>query len=78
MLTVLNERDPMPYHEQLSNILRAKIISGEIDYRVPSITTLAQEYGIARNTAVRAPGTLEDEGLIVTVQGRGTFVLDRK
>jgi hypothetical protein len=38
---MLDERSPLPYHEQLSNILRAKIMSGEIEYRLPSLTTLS-------------------------------------
>lgn len=73
---MLDERSPLPYHEQLSNILRAKIVSGEIDYRLPSLTTLSQEHGISKNTVVHAIETLEAEGLVRSVQGRGTFVLD--
>lgn len=77
MLLMLDERSPVPYWEQLAGILREQIRTGEIDYRVPSITTLSQEYGIARNTVVRALQELENEGLVRSVQGRGTFVLDR-
>ena len=58
----------VPFHEQLAAILREKIRTGEIDSRVPSIVTLAQEYGVASRTAAHALGTLADEGLIVAVR----------
>lgn len=67
----------VPFHEQLAGILRDKIKTGEIDSRVPSIVTLAQEYGVARRTAVHALATLRDEGLIVPVRGKGFYVTER-
>ena len=42
--------------------------------RVPSITTLMQEYGIARNTARHALAVLAEEGLIEITPGWGSFV----
>jgi GntR family transcriptional regulator len=77
LLVMLDELSPVPYHEQLSNILREQIASGAIEHRVPSLSTLSQEYGVSRNTVIHALATLESEGLIVTVQGRGTFVVKR-
>jgi DNA-binding transcriptional regulator YhcF (GntR family) len=35
---------------------------------------LASQFGVARNTAVRALHLLRDEGLIVTQRGWGSFV----
>ena len=69
-----SRRGDVPYHIQLADILRSKIKSGEIDYKLPSLNRLSQEYGISKNTAAHALRTLEAEGLIVTAQGRGTFV----
>jgi GntR family transcriptional regulator len=65
-----------PPYLQVAAILRERIRSGDLPpgARVPSITTLMQEYGIARNTARRAIGVLADEGLITVRQGWGTFV----
>lgn len=71
---MLDENSPVPYHEQLSNILRRQITSGKIQHRVPSLTSLVQEYGVARNTVIHALATLEEEGLVKRVQGRGTYV----
>jgi GntR family transcriptional regulator len=69
-------RSAVPAYQQLAAILREQIASGELaaDQMVPSETTLIQRYGIARGTVRRAIEVLRDEGLVVTVQGRGTFV----
>jgi DNA-binding GntR family transcriptional regulator len=64
-----------PLYEQLAVILRARIESGELARRVPSVKTLAQEYGCAQGTAERALKILKDEGLIRSAMGRGTFVV---
>jgi DNA-binding GntR family transcriptional regulator len=77
LLSVIDERSPVPFHAQLSAILRGKIASGELSWRVPSINTLAQEYGVSRNTVVHALNTLADEGLIVAVHGKGFYVVER-
>jgi DNA-binding GntR family transcriptional regulator len=71
---VLDHDSPVPLHEQLAVILRAKIRSGEWSGRVPSIVTVAQEYGVGKGTAQHALATLRDEGLIVGSHGRGYFV----
>ncbi len=65
---------PVPLHEQLANILRQRITSGDITGRVPSIMTVTQEYEVGHNTAARALVTLRDEGLIVSARGRGFYV----
>ncbi len=69
-------RSAVPAYRQLASILREQIKSGELaaDQPVPSETTLIQRYGIARGTVRRAIEVLRDEDLVVTVQGRGTFV----
>lgn len=65
---------PVTLHEQLAAILRARIASGEYASRIPSATTLAQEFGVSHRTSEHALRTLRDEGLIVAVFGRGYFV----
>jgi GntR family transcriptional regulator len=71
--------DPLsavPVYKQVAAILRDRIASGELqsDRPVPSEAHLVQEYGVARGTVRRAIEVLRDEGLVVTVQGRGTYV----
>jgi GntR family transcriptional regulator len=65
---------PVPLHEQLAGIIRNRITSGELTGRVPSILTLAQEYGVSHRTSAHALRTLADEGLIVALRGKGYYV----
>jgi DNA-binding GntR family transcriptional regulator len=73
----VDENSPLPYWEQLANILRERIRTGEIQHRVPSLNTLTQEFGLSRNTVIKAISAREADGLVVTRQGRGTFVTRR-
>jgi DNA-binding GntR family transcriptional regulator len=70
--------DPRAY-VRLSELLRGRIESGELaaGQPVPSITTLTQEHGMARETAAKALRLLEDEGLLVRYPGLGYYVADR-
>lgn len=65
-----------PMYEQLADILRARIKSGELPHLalLPSELALTQEHGISRDTARRAIAVLRDEGLVFTVPQRGTYV----
>ena len=71
-------RSPEPSYLQLAAILRARIESGQIPPReaLPSITYLVQETGLAVGTIRKAIKVLSDEGLVVTVPGRGSYVVD--
>ena len=68
--------DPTPLYVQLADILRGMITSGELQPRapVPSESYLQQEQGVSRGTVRMAVAILRDEGLVVTIGGRGTFV----
>ena len=68
----------VPLHEQLTALLRGQIKSGVVRGRVPSILTLAQEYGVSHRTAQRSLETLRDEGTIISVRGKGYYVAGPK
>jgi DNA-binding GntR family transcriptional regulator len=59
---------------QLAGHLRSQIKAGKIGPRVPSIMELAEQSALSAATVKRALRLLQDEGLIYTVPGRGTFV----
>ena len=63
-----------PLYVQVATLLRARIASGELTARLPSLRTITQEYGVSHITAEKAVQTLREAGLVVTVVGRGTFV----
>ena len=69
-----------PSYLQLAAILRARITSGEIapGHALPSITFLVQETGLAVGTIRKSIKVLADEGLVVTVPGRGSFATERR
>jgi GntR family transcriptional regulator len=71
---------PEPSYLQLAGILREQIASGEIapEHALPSLTFLVQETGLAVGTVRKAIKVLSDEGLVVTVPGRGSFVTRRR
>jgi DNA-binding GntR family transcriptional regulator len=71
---VVNRELPIPLHEQVAAILREQIRSGKLTARVPSILTIAQEYGVSHRTSDHALRTLKDEGLIIPVRGLGYYV----
>jgi len=45
---------------------------------MPSERTLTQEYGLAHGTVRKAIALLRDEGLVETVAGLGTYVIERR
>jgi GntR family transcriptional regulator len=67
---------PEPVYRQLAALLRERIASGDLapNRPIPSEQTLRDTYGVARGTARRAVAVLREEGLIITVKGRGSFV----
>jgi GntR family transcriptional regulator len=71
--------NPVPLYTQLADILRDMITSGELRPRspLPSESYLQQEQGVSRGTVRTAVAVLRDEGLVVTIGGRGTYVKAR-
>jgi DNA-binding GntR family transcriptional regulator len=63
--------------ERLAAEIRRKIESAEWSSgdQIPSVTELVRTHGVSRATVVKAVRVLADEGLIVTRQGWGTFVV---
>jgi DNA-binding GntR family transcriptional regulator len=68
--------DPRPLHVQISDQLRELILTGSWPphHRIPAEHQLSERLGVARGTLKRGLRTLADEGMLVQVQGRGTFV----
>jgi GntR family transcriptional regulator len=66
----------VPAYQQLAAQIRKAIAEGEYEPRqvIPSLTQLVGQTGLAVGTVQRAIKLLEDEGLVYTVSGRGTFV----
>ncbi|MEM6620147.1 MAG: winged helix-turn-helix domain-containing protein, partial [Pseudomonadota bacterium] len=69
-------RQAVPLHAEVAEVLRHQILSGDLPAgtKLPALSTLTEELGVARMTIVQAMNALEDEGLIEKHSGRGTFV----
>jgi DNA-binding GntR family transcriptional regulator len=67
--------DPRAY-VRLASQLRQQITDGKLSpgQPTPSITTLTQDHGVARQTAAKALHLLEAEGLVYRVPGLGYYV----
>lgn len=69
---------PTPVYVQVADILERRIRDGRLQPNrpIPSELQLNQEFGIARGTARKAIAVLRDRGLVVTVPGRGSYVVE--
>ncbi len=67
-----------PRYQEIADDLRRRIGEGKfpVGTALPPISELMGEYEVdGLNTIRGAHGVLRDEGLIETVQGKGTFVI---
>ena len=69
---------PEPLYEQIARILSARIADGTYlpRRRIPSEADLVAEFGVSRPTARAAVQLLVERGLVVTVRGKGSYVVD--
>jgi DNA-binding GntR family transcriptional regulator len=75
-VSIGDESDPRAYI-RLAADLRQAIADGTYPpgSPTPSITTLSQQYGHARQTCAKALGVLVDEGLLIRYPGLGYYVV---
>lgn len=71
---------PAPFYEKVKQAISEKIHRGEWrpHDRIPSEAELVAQFGFSRMTINRALRELTDEGMLVRLQGVGTFVAERK
>jgi GntR family transcriptional regulator len=62
---------------QVAEHIAARIAAGELagGQRMPPERDVAAEYGVAYNTIRKSMEQLRERGLIVTMHGRGTYVV---
>lgn len=65
-----------PLYEQLITIIKQGISSGQLTPGdlLPSESEFCERYGISRSTIRQALSELEDQGLVVRMRGKGSFV----
>ena len=69
----------VPIYAQITEQIRAKILSGELKEgeMLPSIRLLAKELRISVITTKRAYEDLEQAGFLYTLPGKGSFVAEQ-
>ncbi|MCA9892916.1 MAG: GntR family transcriptional regulator [Anaerolineae bacterium] len=77
---IIRRDSPIPLYQQLYNLLRKQIETGEYDIHdvLPTEEQLAETYGLSRVTVRKALQLLADDHLIMRQAGKGTFVYPRK
>jgi len=66
-------------YREVEQVLRREIASGDwlAGAQIPAAQELAKRFGVANMTVRQAITALVDDGILVRVQGKGTFVVDR-
>ncbi len=63
-----------PKYVFIKQRLHHRIVSGDIDHRLPSENELARHYQVSRMTARKALNELLRDGLVERIPGKGTFL----
>ena len=73
---IINHTSMEPIYEQIIAQIKAEVIEGRMTAgdALPSVRTLSRELNISALTVKKAYDNLEEEGLIVTVHGKGSFI----
>ncbi|MGA7799735.1 MAG: GntR family transcriptional regulator [Gammaproteobacteria bacterium] len=71
---------PVPLYGQIKDMLRKKILDGSYPphSKLPSESELMAQFDVSRITARQAIRDLQKEGLVFTIQGKGSFVTKPK
>ena len=73
---ILKNSSMIPIYEQLVDQVKNEIISGALkeNEALPSVRALSGELRISALTVKKAYDRLEEEGFVVTVHGKGSYV----
>ena len=66
----------IPIYEQIVSQVKAAVMDGRLqtDDMLPSVRSLSKDLRISALTVKKAYDRLEEEGIVVTVHGKGSFV----
>lgn len=76
MNLIINNSSMQPIYEQIVSQVKARIMNGELkeEAMLQSVRSLAKELKVSALTVKKAYDALEEEGFIITVHGKGSFV----
>ncbi len=72
----IDHEGPTPLYRQLAELLRTQIADGTLppNRPIPTEQRLMHEHELGRDTVRKAIAILREEGLVIAIRGRGTFV----
>lgn len=78
MNIIINHSSMVPIYEQIVVQIKAAVMDGGLgaEAPLPSVRALSKELKISALTVKKAYDRLEEEGFIVTVHGKGSFVAE--
>ncbi|MEW6285143.1 MAG: GntR family transcriptional regulator [Chloroflexota bacterium] len=78
LLLQIDFRSGLPIYTQIVNQVHAQIASGILQPgdQLPTVRALAEELRVNFNTVARAYRILDEERIISTQQGRGTYITE--
>ena len=76
MYIVINNNSMQPIYEQIVNQIKALIMQGKLkeETMLPSVRSLSKDLKVSALTVKKAYDALEEQGFIVTVHGKGSYV----
>ena len=76
MKIIINHSSMQPIYEQVVDQIKALIIDGTLKEQqpLPSVRVLSRELRISALTVKKAYDCLEEEGFVITVHGKGSFI----
>ncbi len=76
MNIIINNSSMQPIYEQIVEQIKAAIMQERLkcEESLPSVRGLSKDLRISALTVKKAYDTLEEEGFIITVHGKGSFV----
>ena len=76
MRIIINTSSMVPIYEQITDQIKTLIRDGalKMDDVLPSVRVLSKELKISALTVKKAYDFLEEEGYVITVHGKGTYV----
>jgi len=71
-------RSGLPIYTQIVNQVQAQVVNGSLKPgdQLPTVRALAEELRVNFNTVARAYRLLDEERIISTQQGRGTYITE--
>lgn len=78
LILQIDFRSELPIYAQIVNLVHAQVASGILQPgdQLPTVRALAEELRVNFNTVARAYRLLDEERIISTQQGRGTYITE--